>query len=42
MTPVANCITILALMYGMIVKEKIAQFSKAPPLNKLNSPITLP
>ena len=26
-----------ALMYGIIPREKTAQFSRAPPLNKLNS-----
>ena len=36
-TAVSSCIMIDALMYGMIPRENTAQFSKAPPLNKLNS-----
>jgi hypothetical protein len=36
-TAVSSCIMIDALMYGMIPREKTAQFSSAPPLNKLNS-----
>src|ERR1700722_8134381 len=37
-TAVSSCITIVALMYGMMVNAPMAQFSVAPPLNILIIP----